>query len=106
MGDRQLRSDLIRLAASSTPEVRKALLPLLSKGASGTPKTAGKVPPPIFKQALKALKAAAEAMAEFEALTTDDVDVGPDERVFTHMYETNVELDGLTEYFEDTYTAG
>jgi hypothetical protein len=29
MSDRQLRSDLIRLAARSTPEVKAALLPLL-----------------------------------------------------------------------------
>lgn len=34
MNDRQLRSDLIRLASRSTPEVRKALLPLLTKKAA------------------------------------------------------------------------
>ena len=34
MSDRQLRSDLIRLAARSTPEVKAAILPLLSKKAA------------------------------------------------------------------------
>jgi hypothetical protein len=41
MSDRQLRSDLIRLASRSTPEVKAAILPLLSKKAAKTPKTAG-----------------------------------------------------------------
>lgn len=43
MSDRQLRSDLIRLAASSTPEVRAALLPLL---AAKTPAKGKKTPVP------------------------------------------------------------
>lgn len=34
MSDSKLRSDLIRLAASSTPEVKAALLPLLTKKAA------------------------------------------------------------------------
>ncbi len=44
--DKKLRSDLIRLAARSTPEVRKALLPLLSKRAGA--KTAAPGGPGIF----------------------------------------------------------
>lgn len=54
MSDRQLRSDLIRLASRSTPEVRRALLPLLKK-ASGTPKTAGGfVSSPSWEEACEA----------------------------------------------------
>ncbi len=37
MSDSKLRSDLIRLASRSTPEVRKALLPLLKKTAGRGP---------------------------------------------------------------------
>ncbi len=45
MSDRQLRSDLIRLAASSTPEVKEALLPLLAKTAAPKPSAKGKKTP-------------------------------------------------------------
>lgn len=45
MSDRQLRSDLIRLAARSTPEVKEALLPLLAKTAAPKPPTKGKKTP-------------------------------------------------------------
>ena len=100
MGDRQLRSDLIRLASRSTPEVKAAILPLLR------PKTADrKSPTPVFKQALKALKDAEEALAEFEALTVDDDIVGRDEELFRGLYQVNVELNGMIGHFEETYQA-
>lgn len=53
MSDRRLRSALIRLAAASTPEVRKALLPLLSKTAA--PKTAKMSDFPAVEKQVQAL---------------------------------------------------
>lgn len=99
MSDRRLRSDLIRLASRSTPEVRKALLPLLKKTADK------KSPTAVFKQALKALKDAEEALAEFEVLTAEDDVVGRDEELFRGLYQVNVELNGMIDHFEETYEA-
>ncbi len=104
MSDRRLRSDLIRLASRSTPEVRKALLPLLSKKA-GARVADKKSPTAVFKQALKALKDAEEALAEFEVLTTEDDVVGRDEELFRGLYQVNVELNGMIDHFEETYEA-
>lgn len=58
VNDKKLRSDLIRLASRSTPEVRRALLPLLSKKASGTPKTAA-----TAQQALDQYRKADDALS-------------------------------------------
>lgn len=100
-----LRSDLIRLASRSTPEVRKALLPLLKPKTAGQKAADKKSPTPVFKQALKALKEAEDALAEFEALTVDDDIVGRDEELFRGLYQVNVELNGMIGHFEEAYQA-
>jgi hypothetical protein len=107
MSDSKLRSDLIRLASRSTPAVRKALLPLLSKKA-GAGVADKKSPTAVFKQALKALKDAEEALAEFEVLTKGGRGtggVGRDEELFRGLYQVNVELNGMIDHFEESYEA-
>lgn len=59
MSDRQLRSDLIRLASRSTPEVKAAILPLLSKKASGSKVAGGFVSSPSWEEACEAFCKAA-----------------------------------------------
>ena len=76
--DKKLRSDLIRLAARSTPEVKAALLPLLGKKAFGTPKTAASAQEAI-DQYRKADDALSRARTELNSFVMDAKGVKDDD---------------------------